>query len=61
MSKKIREYSTANRPAKLYCPSCHREVNCPITDTSKVSGTINLGCGHCTKGMVVLKGENAKK
>jgi uncharacterized CHY-type Zn-finger protein len=44
---------------KIYfCPRCHRRVEPPAflkQPNLKVKGAINLQCGYCKKGRVVIK------
>lgn len=42
-----------------FCPNCHREVKLPEFMTNgkmKITGDIRIGCSHCHKGVIIIKG-----
>ncbi len=38
----------------VFCPNCHRQIDFPFNGIV-VNGTINLGCGNCGKGRVIIE------
>lgn len=50
--KKERTYDSFDRP--FFCPSCHHRVLNPLAGAN-FKGTLNLNCGHCGKGKVIVK------
>lgn len=44
------------KPDRMYCPSCHREVNLPFQGNMNITGNIKIACG-CKGGVVMIKGK----
>lgn len=48
-------------PEVAHCPRCHRPLKVPpFLRTAKISGTINLDCGHCKQGRAVIQPKQAE-
>jgi hypothetical protein len=45
----------------MFCPHCHKRVHSPMQVGGKIIGTMNITCGECNKGRVVIKGEENGK
>lgn len=45
-----------------WCPRCHKKVEIPdFIKNMNITGTINIGCGNCKAGKVIIYGKTSKK
>lgn len=49
----MKEKTYKDLKQRLWCPSCHKEVNNPFEGVN-IKGKLKLGCG-CGKGRVVIQ------
>lgn len=41
-----------------FCPRCHRRVGLPKgMEKANIKGNLNISCGYCKKGKVIIKGQ----
>jgi len=48
------------KPERMFCPSCHREVNFPFKGNMSITGNIRIAC-NCKGGVVIIQGEKSKE
>ena len=53
---KVRVYEVEDiRKGFYFCPSCHRKVDLPFKGEVKLENALNLQCGNCNKGKMIVK------
>ena len=48
------------KPERMFCPSCHREVNFPFQGNMNITGKMKLAC-VCKNGVVIIQGEKKEE
>lgn len=55
----MKEKTLTTMPLKIFCPNCHKEIDNPVKGII-FSGSINVLCGRCKNGKIILDIKNAQ-